>query len=386
MRVRRLVAAIAVTAAVACSVVGCTDANDEPAPPASPEPSPSVTDSPTASAATSSPTASDSAPTGGTSEAPAVADAQTDLLDWQPIPGPPDDTITTNGDWTLTVGADGDRYDLDGHGTGKGFGLRSRDRVSDALLSQDWAVVVVSDRQETRPALAEVTELGTNKVFRVGARSDPPTIPGGTWALGDDIAAHATVTADGRYCLAIVDLETRKSRLSWCAEPHHGFNAARISDAGISLLTFDDASPSCRTVVTVEGDAVEPFPGVTPCKGWEGVVTDGGAVWSIVPKENRVEQAHFYARVGESYFDLGPGTSGTLTPCAGAAYFVRDPQREGEPARLMRWDGSTLAAVYESPGGQAFLAAPRCGGTTLNVSAFSESGDEQVWAEVADPS
>ena len=49
-------------------------------------------------------------------------------------------------------------------------------------------------------------------------------------------------------------------------------------------------------------------------------------------------------------------------------------------AALMRWDGTTLATVYQAPPGQSFLATPRCGGSALTVTAFSESGDEQVTA------
>ena len=36
--------------------------------------------------------------------------------------------------------------------------------------------------------------------------------------------------------------------------------------------------------------------------------------------------------------------------------------------------------VYESKGGPAFLSAPRCGGDRITVTAFAESGDEQVSA------
>jgi hypothetical protein len=382
MRVRRPIAIPATVAVLALLVTACTDADDGPASPASPQPSPSGTTEPSSSTTTPSPTEASSEPTGGSSDAPAPVDAITDLMEWQPIEGSTDHTITTNGDWTLDVSADGSHYDLDGPGNGKGFSLKRRDRVSDAFLDQQWAVVVVSDRQETRPPLTEVTELATFKTFRVGGRSDPPTVPGGSWAMGGGTLAHATVSSDGSYCLATVDLESRRSRLGWCAQPQHGFNHARVTEQGISLLTFDDASPACRTVVQTTDRAVEPFPGVPACKAWEGMLLESGAIWSITPKENRIEEAEVYARVGEGYFDLGPGTSGTLTPCAGAAYFVRDPQRDGEPARVMRWDGTSLAIVYESPGGEAFLAAPRCGGNTLNVSAFAESGDEQVWSRL----
>ena len=147
-------------------------------------------------------------------------------------------------------------------------------------------------------------------------------------------------------------------------------------------MTFDDRQPSCRTVVEVTADDVAPFEGVQRCLGWEGVLIDGGTVWSVVPKQSRIEEARYYARVGEKYFDLGPGTSGTLVPCGEAAYFTQDPLRDGDPARLLRWksDGS-LDVVYETSGrGPAFLTEPRCGSDRITVTALGESGDEQVTA------
>ena len=178
-----------------------------------------------------------------------------------------------------------------------------------------------------------------------------------------------------------MDLATRETTIAWCALAKHGFNAAHVTEAGTTVLGFDDAKPSCRTVGTVADDQFEPFPGVPECAAWEGAVLgDDAAIWSVIPKEDDIDTAEFFARVGEDYYDLGPGTSGTLVPCADAAYFVRDPKREGEPARLLRWDGSSLAVVYEAPPGQSFLEAPRCGDSALVVTALSEGGDEQVMA------
>jgi hypothetical protein len=137
-------------------------------------------------------------------------------------------------------------------------------------------------------------------------------------------------------------------------------------------------------VGNVDSGELEPFPGVPACKAWEGSMLGAdSAVWSVIPKENRIEAAEFFARVDEGYFALGPGTSGTLVPCAGAAYFVRDPQREGDPAQLLRWDGSSLAVVYQAPPGQSFLEAPRCGDEAIAVTALSEGGDEQVMAALS---
>ena len=61
---------------------------------------------------------------------------------------------------------------------------------------------------------------------------------------------------------------------------------------------------------------------------------------------------------------------------------MRDPQRDGDPAALMRWrpsDGLD-GGLRVARAAQAFLSAPRCGGDTMTVTAFAQSGDEQVSA------
>ena len=72
-------------------------------------------------------------------------------------------------------------------------------------------------------------------------------------------------------------------------------------------------------------------------------------MWSEVPKPRRQEEAHFLASADGTYFDLGPGTTGTALPCGDSVFFVRDPQGPQEPARLMRWTPEhTLEVAYES--------------------------------------
>jgi hypothetical protein len=335
---------------------------------------------PPAPSAQESPGPSTPALQGGTPDQPAIVEPTTALMEWVPAPGAVANTVTTNGTWFLTVEASGFGYRLDGPDKSFGTG-EDGTRISNALLDAHWAVVVRQDQAEKKPAAAEVTDLDGGEQFTIDQDSDVPTIAGGTWALGGGTVAHATVGEGGAYCVATMDLATRESRIAWCAQAKHGFNAAHVTDAGTTVLGFDDAKPSCRTVGNVADGSFEPFPGVPECSAWEGaMLAEDAAVWSVIPKENDVDSAEFFARDGDGYFDLGPGTSGTLVPCAGAAYFVRDPQREGDPARLLRWDGSTLAVVYEAPPGQSFLEAPRCGDAALVVTALSEGGDEQVMA------
>jgi hypothetical protein len=211
--------------------------------------------------------------------------------------------------------------------------------------------------------------------------SSPPTVVGGTWALGPDTLVHATSGSGHRYCLATVALATGEGSTGWCAPARHGFSRATITSSATTMMTFDDHHPSCRSLVEVEGSDVVPIPGVTACKGWDSALSAPGAVWSIVPKERRIEAAHFYAHDASGWYDLGPGASGSLVTCAGSSFFTRDPSSRSEPARLMRWapDTHTLTIAYQSRAtGNAFLSPPRCGGTHLTVTAYSQAGDEQV--------
>jgi hypothetical protein len=386
MHVRRL-APYVVAASLALTLGGCgsDDPQADPTPTTSPNPTTSPTaasSTPTAPESSATPTPSESAtPSGGTSDQPAPLTPATAPLDWTPVPGPTTRTVTTSGNgWTLTV--TGGSASLDGPDGSTGFATSGR-KVSDALLDEDYAVVVLQDRAEQKPAIARVTDLETGKGFTIDARSDVPTTDGGTWSLGEGRLIHATI-AGGKYCTASVDLASQQSTLGWCAPARSGFNGAHITPAGDSVLTFDDSHPSCRTVAALDGETTTPFTGVPECTAWDGLLIDDGAVWSVVPKEQAIESAHFYARAGDGYFDLGPGTSGSLTWCAGASYFVRDPQRQGDPAALMRWTPSDgLSVAYESPQGQAFLDQPRCGGGAITVSAFTSKGDKQVTASLS---
>lgn len=321
----------------------------------------------------------------GTPARPASATVATDLLDWSRLPGQTTETVTTNGTWRLTISQEGDRAELtDGARTVTVQAGRGR-RIDDGLLDDDWALVVAQDTKEERPAVATAIRLSDQERLTLDADSDVPTVSGGAWTLAEGHALHAT-RSQGAYCLADVDLGTGRGTVGYCAPDGEGFNSPVVSDAGVGLLTFDDASPSCRTVVTLDGGMaareVSALSGVKRCQGWQALPTDDGAVWSSVPDAERVERAQYFAHAGDAWLALGAGTSGTLTWCAGSAFWTRDAER-GDPARLMRWDGSRLSIAYAAPDGQGFIAPPRCAGSHLSITALTEGGDEQVSAKVA---
>jgi hypothetical protein len=360
-------AGYAAAAALLLTLAACSD--DEPQ--AEPTASPSET-----------PSSSEPAPTSTPTDSPEPTRTPTTEVEWQPVPGPVKDAVTRNADWTLTVTGNGRGWALDGP-AGSSGSASSDWRVSDALLDEDWAVVVLQDPTESKPRRAEVTDLGTGDTFTVDGTSDVPTTNGGAWALGGDRLLHATVGPGRAYCVATVDLASRESTLSWCAPKRTGFNGAQLAPGGASVLSFTAGRPSCRTLMAIEGTTGTPFEGVEDCTAWDGLLTDDGQVWSVIPDEHRIEQAHFYATTDGERTDLGPGTSGSLVWCGGAAYFTRDPQADGDPAALMRWTAADgLDVAFESPGGRAFLSEPRCGGDHLTITALAEGGDEQVTARL----
>lgn len=359
---------------------GCAD--DDARPAADPAPAPAAGSSPATESDSPGPTdppPSTQDTSQGTAEAPDELEPEPALLDWEKVPGPADTTVTVGGGWTLTQ-RDTEAV-LEGRDT---VTVRTPDRfrISETLLDEEYAVVVAEDELAQRADTATVVDLATGDRATVDGDSDVPTTTGGTWALGEGTLVHATVGRGAAYCLATVDLTTMTSETTWCAPQRSGFNGARITPEGVAVLSFDDGRPSCRTVGRVDSGDLVTFDGVPDCGGWDGALMDGGAVWSVVPKAKRIEEAHFYARSDDSWFDLGPGTSGSLVWCAGSAYFVRDPQGDSEPARLLAWSPvEGLQISYETgTRGRAFLGEPRCGGDHLTVSAFTDDGDEQVTA------
>lgn len=312
------------------------------------------------------------------------------ILDWTPVPGPTDALVTVAGDWTLTVAADGTRAGLEGPrpttvraGAGR--------RISDAFLDDDYALVVAQDAREERPSVATAIDLATGDTRVLDGDGSVGTSSGGTWALGPATAFYATIGTPARpraYCLASSDLPTGATVPAWCAPQRHGFTNARIgADGELSVMTFDDSRPSCRTVrsmggVSVEGGAPTPYDGPTECKAWEGVSLGSARVWTEVPDEGRIEQARAYAVTADGVAELGEATSGSLLACGDAAYFSRDAGG-GDPAQVLRWhpdDG--LQVVYRAPEAtEGFIVAPlRCGGDHLTLTALTPAGDEQVSA------
>ncbi|MGC4110173.1 MAG: hypothetical protein QM747_07060 [Nocardioides sp.] len=308
--------------------------------------------------------------------------AERQLLDWQPVPGSTKNLVTVGDRATLTILRGGTSARLTGpHPLTIPAGAHSR--ITDAYLSGDHALVVSEDRFAQTADRASVVALKTGHVSVLDNHSQPPTVVGGTWALGPTTLVHATSGPRHRYCLATADLGDLSGTTDWCAAPRHGFRGATVTDDGTTVMTFDDHHPSCRVLNQVDGATLHPLPGVTDCKGWDSALLGGTAIWSVVPNEHRIDAAHFYAHTATGWYDLGPGTSGSLVTCGGSAFFTRDPQSRTEPASLLRWDPvhDQLTLAYTSKStGNAFLSPPRCGGSHLTVTDYSQGGDEQVTA------
>ena len=322
-------------------------------------------------------------PTGGPVDDPAVAESATTLLDWQDtgvpsgtryVKGPEWEALADEGDTLVELARDGDAA------TVRAGGGRT---ISEVLMSEEWAVVVRQDKAETAPSEVAVVDLASGET---GDVTTPPAASGGSWALTAGDLWFPMYGDGGAYCLATAALADGNGEDGWCAPDRSGFSGLTASEHGVGVMTFDDARPvACRTATLLDASGVpQPVDGPRDCAAWDVAATADGALWSEVPRPRRQEEAHFHASAAGTYFDLGPGTTGSAVPCGDSVFFVRDPQGKDEPARLMRWTPEhTLEIAYESGStGNAFLAQPACGGGVLTLSSFGEAGDELVWATV----
>lgn len=319
-------------------------------------------------------------PEPGTAEEPAELTAEQDLLEWSKEGDPLGESVTVGSAATIRVSTFGEWAEIEGAQTQRIRPPRGL-RVSTSLLDEDYAVIVSQDPNETKPAAATIVDLASGQTRTVDGSSELATLSGGGWTMGQGRLFYPTTGRDDAYCLAEFDLASGDAQTTYCAEPRTGFNQVRITPEGLSLLSFDDAQPSCRTVLSVGEAGMEPFLGVPQCQGWEGMLMPEGAIWSVVEDENSIEAGRFRARVGDGYYDLGSGLTGSLTYCDGAAYFSRNQESDTGPARLMRWDGTSLAVVMEEgEGGPSQMSAPRCGGGAITISVLAEKGDRQLSA------
>ena len=376
---------LAIALATAALLAGCADAADPSARPSPASTPPATTMGTPAAEASDVPSTEPGSPSPPPATDPTPTPTSAPLA-WEPAGRPPQEPVTAGGGWSVAVDEERSLATLSGpkHLSVSGD---KRFRVGEVLVDGAWAVVVLGDGLRQQAARATVVDLTTGDTTRLDGKSDPPTVTGGTWALHGGLLVHATRGRGGAYCLAARDLGTRgpqaRGATVYCAPERHGFTHARITSAEVALMSFDDKRPSCRTLGIIGDGTLQPLDSVEQCRGWELVVTDTGPVWSVIDRENALDEAHVYATAADgSQLDLGQATAGSLTWCAGATYFVRDPQTPGDPARLLRWtDAGAFEVVYETPpGGPAFLGGPRCGGDRITVSAFAESGDEQVSA------
>lgn len=376
--VRRPAAAVALTlVAVAGVLSSCSSSSDQPSNAAAPDEQASAATSPAAgSSAPADGASADSSPAaGGTT----TATPQKQPLDWTTL-SHSTYPVVTNGSWTLAITKKGRAWSLGAagkaaHTTAAPAGLK----VLDVQLSDSYAVAVYGDEQMRKPQRVAVTDLTSGKVRAIDASSTLPPAAEGSYALDGSTLWRPTEKGHA-FCLASTDLSSGSSTLGWCAPKNGGWTNVIAGGGKTSLLAFDDAQPSCRTVVSVAGAKATPYPGVPPCHGAEGAdLGDAGTVWAIVPNEKRYQQTHVYATAGSATTDLGLGVNGTLALCGGAAYWSRDATGSS-PAALMRWDGSTLSTAYETDG---YLGKPLCGGDTLTVPVAGGDGTTQLSATVS---
>ena len=305
-------------------------------------------------------------------------------LDWQSTGQSPEDRVVVGADWTA-IGTESEVRFVSNDGSADDVSLAedTGGSVDAVLLAGDTAVVSYGFGGETTTGLGYRIDLGTGEQARIVT---PEPANGGDWALTGDSLYYPGLGEDQQACLATLSIADGNGEDGWCPPDRVGIAELEANDDGVAAMLFDYASDvSCRTLTLLDRSGVpQPVDGPAECTGWDVAATSTGLIWSEVPQERRQEVAVFHATNGDTATKLGRGTTGTLTSCGGDTFFVRDPRKPTDPARLMRWDGTDLTVAYASSSkGEAFLGTPDCADGILTVSAFGADGDEQVSASVS---
>lgn len=348
----------AIAATLLLLAAGCGNDNDP-----APEPTKSPSDAPTASPPETAP-----------STAP---------LAWQPTGHSVEDRVIVGQKWTATATETAVRFEshtggADVTATGDGGGT-----VNAVLLDGDTAVVSYAFGGETTVGLGYRLDLTTGEQTRIVT---PEPANGGDWAMVDDSLYYPALDENQRACLATLAVTDGNGEEGWCPSGRVGIAELEANEHGVAAMLFDyDSDISCRTLTLLDQAGVpQPIDGPAQCTGWDVAATSTGSIWSEVPRPKRQALATFRAMVDGTARTLTKGTTASLTSCGADTFFVSDPVKMTDPARLMRWDGSALSVAYASKStGNAFLGKPECADGIITISSFGEKGDEQVSASVS---
>lgn len=325
-------------------------------------------------------------PTKSPTETPSASPPETAppaaSLDWEPTGHSVDERVIVGERWTAiatetevrfesTTGADDVAGPTDEGGS-----------VNAVLLEGDTAVVSFAYGGETTVGTGYRIDLTTGEKTKIVT---PEPANGGDWALIDDSLYYPALDEDQNACLATLAISDGNGEEGWCPPERVGIAELEANEHGVTAMLFDyDSDVSCRTLTLLDQTGVpQPVEGPADCSGWDIAATSTGIIWSEVPRPKRQEAAVFHALVDGAAQELGTGTTGTLTSCGGDTFFASDPVKRTDPARLMRWDGTSLSVAYESTSrGNAFLGTPECADGIITISSYGEDGDEQVSANV----
>lgn len=317
------------------------------------------------------------------SEPTTSSDPSTGPLDWQPTGYDPAKRVVIGEKWTA-IATESEVTFESATNSGAAFALPESGGSVDALLIEgEKAVVSYSFGGETTTGEAYVVDLINQDPVRIVT---PEPANGGDWALDGDNLHYPALGEDQTACLANRSLLDGTGEDGWCPSERVGIAGLDANEDGVAAMLFDYASDvSCRTLTILDDAGVpQPVDGPAECTGWDIAATSTGLIWSEVPRAKRQEAAVFHATSDDAAQRLGVGTTGTLTSCGGDSFYVRDPRKRTDPARLMRWDGAELTVAYESTSkGDAFLGTPECADGILTLTSFGAGGDEQVSASVS---
>lgn len=197
-------------------------------------------------------------------------------------------------------------------------------------------------------------------------------------SLDGDRLAWNTTLPDGTSCIRVRDLATGDQFDAACSSgPAEVLGWPRLNWPTLTYRADPADGEPCPTLFSVELPAgpVTPLPERRACRGFQGVLVDGTAVWFEMPpgSPNAFRTSIVGTGGNGTFYDLGVGVAGSIRTCAGRIFWGAEL---GDVHEIRTWaPGEPLRVLYRSPEDKTPTTAATCADGWLTIArSFTGAG------------
>lgn len=223
--------------------------------------------------------------------------------------------------------------------------------VGEADVSSELAVALIGYLESEIVSLVMWDLTGASLTVDSG-----PLMDSWAWMLAlDGDRLYFVRDVGGVRCLAVASMEGVEQDPVYCTSPDWILNRVAVHPTVVSMVETDPVD-GCSRLVTVDKTSYErttTWNDVEDCRLFSGAADGSMAIWTHHPVPDAVGGVNYFDVEVVGYadgavYDLGRGTAGSVSVCAGAAIW-ESKAATGE-AEIRWWrPGEPVKVLYRSP-------------------------------------